>query len=63
MDPFGGRPPGAQPTVQVSLSDEPSGREHFAEVGAVVRGGARGLQRLEGEGFIAEQESHLPSPI
>ena len=63
MYPFGSRPPGAQPTVQVPLTDEPSGREHFAKVGAVVRGGARGPQRLEGEGFIAEQETHLPSPI
>ncbi len=57
MDPFGGRPPGVQPTVQVSLSDEPSCGEHLAKIGAVIGRGARYSQRLEGEGLIAEQET------
>jgi hypothetical protein len=63
VDPFGGRPPTAQPTVQVSLSDQPSGREYLAKIGAVIGCGARCSQRLEGEGLIAEQETHVRSPI
>src|ERR1700724_3773622 len=54
MDPFGGLPPAAQPTVHIALADEASGGEHLAEICAVIGGGAGGSERLEGEGLIAE---------